>query len=71
MPEKKNINLKNRAMSITFSMRPDTFKKLLSLEYATGKNRSELLTEWVQKEEERRHPQPAEPISTKEFLDRQ
>lgn len=49
-----------RSISVTFSMQISSFNKLLDLCEAAGKNRSELLASWIERESEAERPKPAE-----------
>jgi hypothetical protein len=50
----------DRPFTVTFSVRPSSFNKLLRLIKKTGKNRSELLTFWIDRESEAELSKPAE-----------
>ncbi len=40
----------DRPFTVTFSVRPSSFEKLQRLIRSTGKNRSELLSSWIDRE---------------------
>lgn len=50
----------DRSISVTFSMQISTFNKLLDLCRAADKNRSELLTSWIDRESVVETNKPAE-----------
>ena len=57
----------DRAVAVTFSMRLSTVEKLETLVKSTGKNRSELLSQWIEEQHGQLVPGP---ISTDEELAR-
>ncbi len=50
----------DRAITVTFSMRISSLDKLQTLTKVTGKNRSELLDLWLEREFTALTPEPAE-----------
>jgi hypothetical protein len=50
----------DRSISVTFSMQISTFNRLLDLCRAADKNRSELLSSWIDRESETDPSKPAE-----------
>lgn len=48
----------DRAVAVTFSMRLSSVEKLETLVRSTGKNRSELLAEWIEKKFDELNPEP-------------
>ncbi|HCS40365.1 MAG TPA: hypothetical protein DIW44_12375 [Anaerolineaceae bacterium] len=50
----------DRPFTVTFSVRPSSFSKLQKLIASSGKNRSELLSSWIDRESEAVTTKPAE-----------
>lgn len=50
----------DRPFTVTFSVRPSSFNKLQKLIESSGKNRSELLSSWIDRESEAVTTKPAE-----------
>lgn len=62
-----NTLTEERATGVNFSMKPSAIDKLNKIACKTGKSRSALLTEWLEREFDLEFPQP---ISLEEELGR-